>query len=267
MWSNMRQPLQRTSSPLCKTQPSDARQHRKDDSVTKWSWNTSTILWSEPYWISTGHFRMFNIRFPGVPIELYEMIPLAFPTLIQQAQPLVFATFGIVERVTSCTNSETSTSQNTPFTQRDVELAHLYPYSHSTYTVSKHLSQKESAISFLTLEARNVLWSKWFNNYGLGRDDCHRRVVRLENFSWFTSISGSSGYYPRGVIVYSNEAKNKYCGVSMDRSIRKVPSVNKSRLTWHGVSKSVRALHGEWESPESQVLVEALSISPLVLST
>ena len=35
--------------------------------------------------------------FPGVPIELYEMIPLAFPNLIRQAKPLVFATFGIAE--------------------------------------------------------------------------------------------------------------------------------------------------------------------------
>ena len=34
--------------------------------------------------------------------------------------------------------------------------------------------------------------------------------------SWFTSIPGSSGYYKEGVVVYSNEAKHKYCGVSMN---------------------------------------------------
>ena len=39
--------------------------------------------------------------------------------------------------------------------------------------------------------------------------------------SWFTSIPGSSRYFKEGVIVYSNESKHKYCGVSMDLIERK----------------------------------------------
>ena len=82
---------------------------------------------------------------------------------------------------------------------------------------------------------------------------------------WFTSISGSSGYYQEGVIVYSNEAKNKYCGVSMDLihtqgAVCKQVAIDLAR----GI-KSGLALHGVWESPESQVLAVDLSKSLLVL--
>ena len=33
--------------------------------------------------------------------------------------------------------------------------------------------------------------------------------------AWLTSLSGSSEYYKEGAIVYSNEAKSKYCNVPL----------------------------------------------------
>ena len=44
-------------------------------------------------------------------------------------------------------------------------------------------------------------------------------------------------------------------------------SANKSPLTWRGVSKNDLALHGVWESPESQDQVVDLSKSQSVLFT
>ena len=75
--------------------------------------------------------------FPGVPIELYEMIPLAFPTLVQQAEPLVFATFGIAESHILI-NSETSTSQNMPSRNAGNWLT-LYPAAYQHRVANAHL--------------------------------------------------------------------------------------------------------------------------------
>lgn len=156
--------------------------------------------------------------FPGVPIELYEMIPLAFPTLVQQTEPLVFATFGIAESHILYKLRDIDLPEHAFHATRRGNWFTLYPktiereqlQTSITERIGEYLfdigTKKRSLIEVIA----EYLWAR--KEMISTAESCTAGKLS----SWFTSISGSSGYYQEGAIVYSNEAKNKYCGVSMD---------------------------------------------------
>lgn len=156
--------------------------------------------------------------FPGVPTELYEMIPLAFPTLIQQFEPLVFATFGIAESHMMHKLRDIELPKHAFHATRRGNWLTLYSPSDQRTNLITQISERIGEYLFdIGTKKRSLievvaeeLWAR--NEMIATAESCTAGKLS----SWFTSISGSSGYYQEGAIVYSNEAKNKYCGVSMD---------------------------------------------------
>ena len=205
--------------------------------------------------------------FPGVPIELYEMIPLAFPTSSNKQSPCVCYVWH--RRESHHVQTERHRPPRTCLSRNQTrELAHSLPPKPLSGHICKRSSPKELASTSLTLEAKTLFdRSRCRTVMGSRRNDCHRRECTAGKLSsWFTSISGSSGYYQEGVIVYSNEAKNKYCGVSMDLihtqgAVCKQVAIDLAR----GIQERSGAVWGMGIT-ESQVLVVALSKSQLVLS-
>ena len=156
--------------------------------------------------------------FPGVPIELYEMIPLAFPTLVQQAEPLVFATFGIAESHILYKLRDIDLPEHAFHATRRGNWLTLYPTATQRTQLQTLISERIGEYVFdigskkrsLVEVVAEQLWTR--EEMIATAESCTAGKLS----SWFTSISGSSRYYQEGAIVYSNEAKNKYCGVSMD---------------------------------------------------
>ena len=156
--------------------------------------------------------------FPGVPIELYEMIPLAFPNLIQRAQPLVFATFGIAESHIMYKLRDIDLPKHAFHATRRGNWLTFYPATSQRIQLQSLVSARIGEYVFdIGTKKRSLievvaehLWTR--KEMIATAESCTAGKLS----SWFTSISGASSYYQEGVIVYSNKAKNKYCGVSMD---------------------------------------------------
>lgn len=156
--------------------------------------------------------------FPGVPIELYEMIPLAFPHLIQQGLPLVFGTFGIAESHILHKLRDINLPEHAFHATRRGNWLTVYPKTIEREQLQTLITDRIGEFVFdigskkrsLVEVVAEHLWTR--KEMIATAESCTAGKLS----SWFTSISGSSGYYQEGVIVYSNEAKNKYCGVSID---------------------------------------------------
>ena len=156
--------------------------------------------------------------FPGVPIELYEMIPLAFPNLIPQAEPLVFGTFGIAESHILYKLRDIDLPKHAFHATRRGNWLTLYPEGNNhtqlrrliTDRIGEYIFDISSKKRSLIEVVAEQLWTR--EEMVATAESCTAGKLS----SWFTSISGSSSYYQEGVIVYSNFSKNKYCGVSMD---------------------------------------------------
>ncbi len=156
--------------------------------------------------------------FPGVPIELYAMIPLAFPNLTRQAEPLVFATFGISESHIVHRLKGIDLPRHSFHATRRGNWLSIYPPESERASLQASIAERLAEYLFdIGTQKRSLievvaehLWNR--NEMIATAESCTAGKLS----SWFTSISGSSGYYQEGAIVYSNEAKNKYCGVSMD---------------------------------------------------
>lgn len=156
--------------------------------------------------------------FPGVPTELYAMIPLAFPNLTHLSSPIIFATFGIAESHIIHKLRDINLPPHAFHATRRGNWLTMYPPAETREQliteVSNHIGEylfdigttKRSLIDVVAEE----LWSR--NEMIATAESCTAGKLS----SWFTSISGSSGYYQEGAIVYSNEAKHKYCGVSTE---------------------------------------------------
>ena len=87
------------------------------------------------------------------------MIPLAFPTLVQQAEPLVFATFGIAESHILYKPRDIDLPEHAFHATRRGNWLTLYPTAINVQSC-KRSSPKELVSTSLTLEARNALWLK-----------------------------------------------------------------------------------------------------------
>ncbi len=156
--------------------------------------------------------------FPGVPIELYAMVPLAFPNLTRRAEPLVFATFGISESHIVHLLKDMDLPLHSFHATRRGNWLSLYPPESERASLQTIISERLADYLFdVGTQKRSLievvaehLWER--GEMIATAESCTAGKLS----SWFTSISGSSGYYQEGAIVYSNEAKHKYCGVSMD---------------------------------------------------
>ena len=155
--------------------------------------------------------------FPGVPIELHPMVPLAFPTVSRQNTPLVFGMVGISESRIVERLSNISLPPHAFHATRRGNWLTLYPDVTERETLQNTITAQLSEFIFdLHDRKRSIvevvaeeLWAR--DEMIATAESCTAGKLS----SWFTSISGSSAYYKEGAIVYSNEAKNKYCGVSM----------------------------------------------------
>ena len=156
--------------------------------------------------------------FPGVPIELHPMIPLAFPTVTRQNTPLVFGMAGISESRIMDKLSDISLPLHAFHATRRGNWLTLYPDDVERETLQTAIATRLSAFIFDTNDRKRslvevVAEELWARDEMIATaESCTAGKLS----SWFTSISGSSSYYKEGAIVYSNEAKNKYCGVSMN---------------------------------------------------
>ncbi len=156
--------------------------------------------------------------FPGVPIELHAMIPLAFPTIEHPSTPLVIGTFGISESHIMHLLSDLTLPPHAFHATRRANWLSFYPQDNEREGLQESITARLNEFIFdiyhrkrsLVEVVAEHLWER--KEMIATAESCTAGKLS----SWFTSISGSSGYYKEGAIVYSNEAKNKYCGVSMD---------------------------------------------------
>ena len=159
--------------------------------------------------------------FPGVPTEMKKMVQKTFSSrLIYPQRPLVFATFGIPE--SQLQKKLQPVSQEYPISYHATPKANwltLYPQKEDRNDVITQIksllkdniygsldsTKKQSLVEVLAplLKDRGEMVAT--------AESCTAGKLS----SWLTSLSGSSQYYKEGAIVYSNEAKNKYCDVPL----------------------------------------------------
>lgn len=155
--------------------------------------------------------------FPGVPTEMMAMVTQCFQREYPNP-PLVFGTFGASEsRILHLLEG----LDLPPIAFHATRRAHwltLFPDPSTRDTLQHSISSRLSEILFDHGDRKSSLLDVVANHLWNRRE----MVATAESCTagklsaWFTSVPGSSGYYQEGVIVYSNEAKQKYCGVSME---------------------------------------------------
>ncbi len=166
--------------------------------------------------------------FPGVPREMMDMIPKTL-ILEYEDKPLVFATFGSSES-TLMDKLDGLELPNIAFhaTRRGHWLT-LFPPTSKRLEAIEQVSTRLSSTLFDISETKNSLIEVVAKQLTARKEN----IATAESCtagklsSWFTSIPGSTAYYQEGVIVYSNEAKQKYCGVS-EHLIRRKGAVCKA---------------------------------------
>lgn len=159
--------------------------------------------------------------FPGVPTEMKEMVQQTFSSrLIYPQKPLVFSTFGIPEsqlqkklqpisqqysisyHATLKANWLTLYPKKEDRTRLIIEINSLLKdYIYGSLDSTKKLSLVDVLASLLKDRGEMIATA----------ESCTAGKLS----AWLTSLSGSSKYYKEGAIVYSNEAKSKYCDVSL----------------------------------------------------
>jgi nicotinamide-nucleotide amidase len=161
--------------------------------------------------------------FPGVPTELKKMIQTCFFNLLEYDQkPLIFATFGLPESQIQL--KLTSISKDIPISYHATPKANwitLYPKEEERKEIQEHIYDllKEYIYDVGSSHSKKCSLVEVLAPLLLKRGEM---VATAESCTagklsaWLTSLSGSSRYYKEGVIVYSNEAKNKYCDVSLE---------------------------------------------------
>lgn len=182
---------------------------------------TSSALIPNPVGSACGfHISHANTDiyvFPGVPIEMQAMVAQTFTRQYTQ-QPLIFGTFGASEsQILRLLEGLTLPEMAFHATRRAHWLT-LYPAPNERERLIQEISNRLSEILFDCADRKRSLvemvaehlWAR--NEMVATAESCTAGKLS----SWFTSLPGSSSYYQEGAVVYANEAKHKYCGVSMD---------------------------------------------------
>ena len=134
--------------------------------------------------------------FPGVPIELHPLIPLAFPTVTRQNTPLVFGMAGISESRIMDKLSDISLPLHAFHATRRGNWLTLYPDDVERETLQTAIATRLSAFIFDTNDRKRslvevVAEELWARDEMIATaESCTAGKLS----SWFTSISGSSSY-------------------------------------------------------------------------
>ncbi len=155
------------------------------------------------------------LAFPGVPEELKAMLPLHLKPLKKTKQELLFATFGYPERKIVSLLAPV----DAPFgIQATPQVTWI---SFSTHHLEKK-QREELSVQIKVLLApilfaeRRVTLEKVVSELLLQREES---IALAESCtggklsSWLCSRAGASRYFKEAAIVYSNSAKQRYCGV------------------------------------------------------
>ena len=158
--------------------------------------------------------------FPGVPTEMKMMVEDHFSQkLVFEHEPLILATLGLLESQLQQRLQPISDTYKINIFYHATTRANwitLFPHHDKKDEIQEQVSALLADCLFDVSQKQKTTLVDVVGQLLLEKEEM---VATAESCTagklsaWLTSISGSSQYYKEGVIVYSNEAKSKYCGV------------------------------------------------------